>query len=112
MAAQACRSVHARGYNNKDDHTAYYYHEINGQLMHAKSTQTIVETYEKWEGDKYMTPEQIVFGFHMIADHGLIKTPEFWNLIVPQVKKQMSTLDRQTVGSLARAVEGASFMYL
>ena len=87
MAMQAYRSVHARGYNNMEDNVAYYFHEINGQLMHAKSTQTIVETYQKWEGDKYMTPEQIVFGFYFIADHGLEKSPEFWSLIVPTVKK-------------------------
>ena len=87
MAAQAFRSVHARGYNNMDDDVAYIFHEINGQIMHAKSTQTVVETIQKWQGDKYMTPEQIMYGFHIIADHGLEKTPEFWSLVVPLVKK-------------------------
>jgi hypothetical protein len=42
----------------------------------------------------------------------LQKSPEFWEEIVPMVKKQVATLDRQTWKSLYIAVEGASGMYL
>ena len=42
----------------------------------------------------------------------LEKTPDFWNYIIPLVKKQMLTLDRQTTSALYKAIEGAAGMYL
>ena len=38
------------------------YHEINMAMMHAKNTPNIVFIYDKY-GEKYMTPEQIMYGF-------------------------------------------------
>ena len=43
---------------------------------------------------------------------GLEKTPDFWNYLIPLVKKQMQTLDRQTTAALFTAIQGASAMYL
>ena len=59
-----------------------------------------------------MTPEQIAFGFNRIANFKLEKSPDFWNIIVPLVKKQMSTLDRQSIRPLHDAVLAASEAYL
>ena len=59
-----------------------------------------------------MTPEQIMYGFNFIAQNDLERTPDFWNIIVPLVKKQIKTLDRQTVQALLTAVEAAAGMYL
>jgi len=42
----------------------------------------------------------------------LERTPDFWNIIVPMVKKQLTTMDRQTTKSLYVAIEGAAGMYL
>ena len=75
------------------------FHEINCALMHCKNTPNIVYIYEKF-GDEVMTPEQIMYGFNFICVHKLEKTPEFWNVIIPMVKKQLATLDSQTVASL------------
>ena len=41
-----------------------------------------------------------MFSFKFICEQKLEKNPDFWNLIVPTVKKQMSTLDRQTIRAL------------
>ena len=106
------RMVHARGYNNFDDKEAWLFHEINNAMINAKNTPNIVEIYQQYGGDENMTPEQIVYGFWFIARNGLEKTPEFWNMIIPLVKKQISTLDRMTVKSLLQAIDGASGMYL
>ena len=59
-----------------------------------------------------MTPEQIAYGFRYIAMERLEKSPDFWNVILPIVKKQMSTLDRNTVKSLKMMIDGAASMQL
>ena len=58
--------------------------------------------------EKDLLPEQIMFSFQFIMEHKLEKNPDFWNFLVPLVKKQMTTLDRQTVRSLYDAISGAS----
>ncbi len=88
-----------------------HFHEINFALIHAKNTPNIVYIYQKF-GDEIMTPEQIAFGFNFICMNKLEKSPEFWNVIVPMVKKQMATLDRQTIRPLLMAIEGAAGTYL
>ena len=111
LAPVALRAVHQRGYNNFDDHVIHYFKEINMAMFHCKNTPNFVFLYQRW-GDKYMTPEQIMYGFNFIAQNGLERTPDFWNIIVPMVKKQMSTLDRNTVKPLLMAIEGAAAMFL
>ena len=111
LAPMALRSVHSRGYNNYDDTVTMQFHEINLALMNARNTQNIAYLYQRW-GPDIMTPEQIAFGFRSVAMHKLEKSPEFWNIILPIVKKQMTTLDRQTVRSLLMSIEAASAMYL
>ena len=107
----ASRQIHARGYNNFDDHVSMIFNEINFALAHSKNTQNIAYVYQKF-GDEVMTPEQIMFGFNYILSNRLEKSEEFWKVIVPMVKKQMATLDRQTVRSLHTAIEGAAAGYL
>lgn len=102
--------VHSRGYNNIEDRVAYVFHEINFALMHAKNPDNMVEIYQKY--GEYMTDKQIMFGFNFIATNKLEKTRDFWDVIVPMVKTQLKTLDRQSHPSLFTAVEGASAMYL
>lgn len=79
--------------------------------MGAKNTGNIVNVYTKWGHDN-MTPEQIMYGFNFIAQNDLERTPDFWNIIVPLVKKQIKALDRQTIFALMTAIEGAAGMYL
>ncbi len=93
LAPVAVRGIHARGYNNFDDHVSMIFNEINFALIHAKNTPNIVYIYQKF-GEEYMTPEQIAYGFNYICMNRLEKSPDFWNVIVPMVKKQMATLDR------------------
>ena len=93
MPAVSQRQIHSRGYNNFDDHVSMYFHEVNFALIHAKNTPNIVYIYEKF-GDEVMTPEQIMFGFQFIGTNKLEKSPDFWRVMVPMVKKQMATLDK------------------
>ena len=86
MAPVATRSVHARGYNNYNDYVSVTFHEVNLMLMNARNTQNIVYVYQRY-GEDIMTPEQIAYGFEYIAKDKLEKTPDFWNIIVPMVKR-------------------------
>ena len=111
MPMVASRQIHARGYNNFNDHVNMIFHEINFALHAAKNTPNIAYIYKKF-GDKVMTPEQIMFGFSFICRNRLEKDADFWNIIVPMVKKQLATLDRQTIRPLLMAIEGAAATYL
>lgn len=111
LPAVSMRSIHARGYNNQADHVSMIHTEINFALMYAKNTPNIVFIYEKF-GEEFMTPEQIMFGFNYICQHGLEKNPEFWNIILPMVKKQLATLDRETTASLKTCISGAAHAYI
>lgn len=86
------RNVHARGYNNFDDNYSFIFNEINFALMGARNIDNFVFVYKKY--GQYMTDRQIMFGFHFIGMNKLERSPEFWNEIVPMVKKQITTLDR------------------
>ena len=110
MTPVAVRLVHARGYNNFDDHWSFMHNEINFALNNSKNTDNLVFCYRKY--GQWMTDRQIMYGFHFIGMNKLEKTPEFWNEIVPMVKNQIKTLDRETWKALYMAVEGAAGMYL
>ena len=53
-----------------------------------------------------------MFGFQYICTNRLEKSPEFWSVIVPMVKKQLATLDRQTARPLHMAIDGAAAAYI
>ena len=48
LAPVALRGIHARGYNNFDDHCSRYFHEINIMLMNCKNTPNIVYVYQRF----------------------------------------------------------------
>lgn len=47
-----------------------------------------------------------------IAVSGCERTPEFWNVILPRVKEQVATLDRQCTPSMLHVIQGAGEMQL
>ena len=102
--------IHQRGYTNLDDHHSYWFNEINFALRGARNTDNFVFVYKKY--GQYMTDKHIMYGFNFIAMHKLDKTPEFWDTILPMVKEQLKGLDRQTIPSLFRAIEGGAAMWL
>ena len=104
------RTVHARGYNEYSDQWSFIFHEINFALGGAKNTNNIVFVFEKYA--KYLTDVQISYGFWMIGKNQLERTPDFWSKILPVVKKQLTTLDRNCTKSLYHFIEGASAMSL
>ena len=106
----SARSIHARGYNNFNDMDSMIFHRVNMALFSCKNTPNFITVLKKYESD--LLPEQIMFSFQFIMEHKLEKNPDFWNFLVPLVKKQMTTLDRQTVRSLYDAISGASIGFL
>lgn len=59
-----------------------------------------------------MTDKQIAYGFFFIAHNKLEKTPEFWNIILPLVKKQLTTIDRNCIASFLKMIQAGSEMTL
>ena len=59
-----------------------------------------------------MTDFQIAYGFWMIAKNQLERNEGFWEVILPMVKKQLATLDRNCTKSLYHFIEAASSMTL
>ena len=59
-----------------------------------------------------MTDFQKAYAFTYIAKQQLPRTKEFWEVILPEVKSQLATLDRNCVKSLYHFIEGASAMNL
>ena len=108
VAAQ--RQVHSRGYNRFDDDYHFYFTETNFALMGAKNTPNIVFVLQKYE--KHLTDEQIAYAFWQIAAYQLERTPEFWDIVVPMVKRQLATLDRQCTNSMGMMIEAAARMSL
>ena len=104
------REVHARGYNDFHDNWSFIFHEINFALGGSKNTDAFVFVFKKY--GKYMTDFQIAYAFWMIGKNQLERNDEFWSLILPTVKKQLATLDRNCVKSLYHFIEGASAMTL
>uniref|UniRef100_A0A7S3MZH7 Uncharacterized protein n=2 Tax=Strombidium inclinatum TaxID=197538 RepID=A0A7S3MZH7_9SPIT len=67
----------------------------------------IFETYSD-----YLTDFQISYAFQELALDKVERTPEFWNVILPKVKEQVPTLDRQCTQSLHGIIAGAGLMQL
>lgn len=104
------RYVHPRGYNDFYDNWSFRFHEINFALGGCKNTDNFVFVYKKY--GQWMTDPQIAYGFWFIAKNQLEKTPEFWSIIIPAVKKQITTLDRNCIKSLFHFIEAAGVMQL
>ena len=110
MLAMPVRQIHPRGYTNFEDHESWIFNEINFALHAAKNTDNLAFVYGKY--GEAMTDRQIMYGFNYICMNNLEKNEAFWETIVPLVKKQLATLDRQTTRSFYMAVEGAAGMWL
>ena len=90
--APTVRYIHARGYTNPEDFPTTNFNECAMALMAAKNTSNIIFVCKKYE--LIMTDKQIMYAFHFIAQNRLDKSPEFWNFLVPLVKKQLRGLDK------------------
>uniref|UniRef100_A0A7S3FUP7 Uncharacterized protein n=1 Tax=Strombidium rassoulzadegani TaxID=1082188 RepID=A0A7S3FUP7_9SPIT len=104
------RQVHQRGYNDFYDVPAWLHHEINGALANCKSVKGYAEIFK--DNEEYLTDFQIAYAFEDIADNGLLITSEFWTVILPKVREQVLTLDRQCTASLMNIIAGAGQMQL
>lgn len=104
------RFVHPRGYNDFYDNWSFRFNEINFALGGSKNTDNMVFVFKKY--GQWMTDVQIAYAFWYIAKNQLEKTPEFWSIIVPAVKTQLKTLDRNCTKSLLHFIEGAGAMQL
>lgn len=98
MFAPAQRFVHARGYNTGYDFVYPQHMEVQGAFMHCKNIESFAIAFEYYK--ERLTDEQIAFAMFFIAEHNLPKEPEFWNVILPRVKEQLKTLDRNAKDSI------------
>jgi len=87
------RQVHARGYNEFSDVPYYLFHETSAAISVAHSCESYGYIFTKY--GEYMTDIQIGYVFWDIANNNYIRSPEFWNIVLPRVKEQVLTLDRQ-----------------
>ena len=97
--------VHARGYNDFHDSPAPIFHEINAAMMACHNVPDYAHVFEKFS--EHLTDFQIAYAFYDIALDNHERTPEFWNVILPRVKEQVATLDRQCTPSLLHVIQGA-----
>ena len=59
-----------------------------------------------------MTDDQIAYAFYYIGIYGLDRPASFWNIVLPLVKKQLATLDRQCPEALSNFIQSAGYMQL
>ena len=104
------RNVHARGYNDFYDMEYWIFHEVNAALQSCHNVPNYAFVFEKYS--KYLTDFQIAYAFEDIAIDNLERTPEFWNVILPRVKQQVPTLDRQCTQALSKIISAAGHMQL
>eukprot|EP00347_Sterkiella_histriomuscorum_P002193 403369108 len=104
------RFVHPRGYNDFYDSYTNIFHETNFALMGAKETEQFAYVLDRFGNT--MTDTQLAYMFQYIGRLQLDKSKGFWEKILPAVKKQLATLDRNCTKSLYHFIEGASQMKL
>ena len=97
--------VHARGYNDFYDIPAPIFHEINAAMLACHNCPDYAFVFEKYS--EYLTDSQIGYAFNDIAITNCERTPHFWNVILPRVKEQVATLDRQCTPSMLHIIQGA-----
>ena len=55
------RYVHARGYNEFNDHWSHIFHQVNFALAGSRNTDNFVFCFKKY--DEYLTDVQIAYAF-------------------------------------------------
>lgn len=88
----------------------YLFHETNAALMVCHNCNDYAFVFEKYS--EYLTDFQIGYAFQDISECNLIRNHHFWNTILPRVKQQVLTLDRQCTQSLMMIINGAGNMQL
>lgn len=76
--------THARGYNENYDNYSHLFHETNLALMNCKETDQFVYIFKKY--GNHMTDVQKAYAFNFIARQQLERSPDFWNIILPECK--------------------------
>jgi|TARA_B110000305_G_C19199166_1_gene520314 hypothetical protein len=88
----------------------YIFHEINGALQSCKNVTDIAFVFEHYS--EHLTDFQIGYGFEFCALNKLPKEAPFWDVILPRVKEQVPTLDRECTQSMMQIISGAGNMQL
>ena len=104
------RMVHARGYNDWYDMHYITFHEINGALQSCHNIDDYAFVFTKY--GEHLTDFQMGYTLEQIAIHKLDKLPPFWDVILPKIKEQIPTLDRQCTQSMVMFINGAGGMQL
>jgi hypothetical protein len=84
--------------------------QMESKINNAKTTDSIANFFENYEG--FLPDHFIMRKFYEIATTHGDKTPELFDVILPQVKKLVLSCDRHNSKVLFYAVEGASCLSL
>ena len=98
-------TVHARGYNDYEDMPYQIFHEVNSAMQAAHNVTDYAFIFEKYA--EYLTDFQIGYAFRDIAIDNLERLPPFWEVILPRVKEQVNTLNRECTPAFLHIVQGA-----
>jgi hypothetical protein len=104
------RKVHPRGRNSPFDVHTYDYSQMTQHLMYSANMHDLVMFLRKYRD--HVTDEHIMCAFHRSAEHNMVRNDMFWDEMVPLVKDQLRTLDRQGVHSIHLAIAGAGLWQL
>ena len=111
--------VHSRGYNvETGDLYIEDFLDMSQYITDSNKCEDIAYVYKKYEE---LTVDHIAFSFQRIGKYYFLifigtqnwdRGDEFYETILPRVKSQMKTLDRNCVRSLYKIIEGAAAMRL
>lgn len=79
---------------------------VNSELYSALSTENIASFIKEKNG--FLTDEMILYKFHQITSTHKDLTKEFYEIVLPEVKKCIANSDRQCNNILALAVVGGA----
>lgn len=87
-----------------------YAQDFNAVINQVQTTDAVADFFARYEG---FLPEHFIMGlFQYLAARQQDKTPEFYDTILPQVKKLILNADRQTAKNLYIAVVSGSYLKL
>jgi hypothetical protein len=95
-----------KGYLKFYDLPTKIFMKVHDAVYSSNTTDQIAHTFQEFEG--YLTDQQIAFKFNQICMTHRDLTPEFFDVVVPQVKKTLLKTDRGCNETLHKIIIGAA----
>ena len=102
--------VHSRGYNNFAGDVEWdIVNEMAGYMSGVRNADDVAYVFDKFPE---LTVEMIAYGLNRVAYFNSDKNENFWNVVLPRVKKQLSTMDRYCATTLYSIIESAGHLQI